>query len=91
MYYKSSFVRIKFHPAVHQPRMRKMSDFRSVHLVAELVVRKILISSANKKYQEYLIELQSSLINTLHNMGQRTDPSKTPESTSKGVEKCYGF
>jgi hypothetical protein len=59
---ESSFVRIKFYPTVHQPRMEKVSDFRSVQSVAELTVRKILISSANK-YLEYLTELQRSLIN----------------------------
>ena len=49
------------------------------------------LSSANKKYLEYLKEMQRSLINILHNRKQRTDPSATPESTSKGVETCYGF
>ena len=51
------------------------------------MVRKILISSASKKYLEYLTELQMSLINALHKGGQRINPSGTPERTSKGVEK----
>jgi hypothetical protein len=53
----------------------------------EITLRKNLISSTNKKYLEYLKELQRSLRNVLHNREQRTDPSATPESTSRGVKK----
>ena len=38
------FVRIKFHPAVHQPEVESVSNFLSVQSVAETTVRKILIS-----------------------------------------------
>jgi hypothetical protein len=47
-----------------------MSDGRSVQSVAELTVRKMFISSANKKYLGCLIELQRSLINALNNKDQ---------------------
>jgi hypothetical protein len=45
----------------------------SVLSVAELMIGKILISSANKKYLKCLIELQRSLINTLNIRGPQTD------------------
>lgn len=50
--------------AAHQLRLESVSDCGSVLSVAELMVRKTVISSANKKYLECLIELQKSLINT---------------------------
>jgi hypothetical protein len=36
--------------AVHQSRIESLSDSRNVQSVAEFTVRKIFISSANKKY-----------------------------------------
>jgi len=59
--------------------------------VAELKVRKIFISSANKKYLECLIELQSSLINTLNHREPRTYHLRTIESSLKCLNKSYGF
>jgi hypothetical protein len=74
------------HLPTHQPRMGSASDCKSLRSGTELKIRKMLISSANKKCLERYIELQRQLINTLNSRDQRTDPWVTPESTSKGVE-----
>jgi len=58
----------------------------SVLSVAELMIGKILISSANKKYLKCLIELQRSLINTLNIRGPQTDSWRASESTCKCVK-----
>ena len=46
--------------AAHQLRLESVSVYGSVLSVIELMVGKTLISLANKKYLEYLIELQRS-------------------------------
>lgn len=50
--------------AAHELQLESVLDCGCVLSVAELMVQKTLISSANKKYLECLVELQRSLINT---------------------------
>jgi len=76
--------------AAHQLWLESASVCGSVLSVAELMVGKTLVSLANKKYLECLIELQRSLINTVNNRGPQTDSWRASESTCKGV-KYYGF
>jgi hypothetical protein len=51
------------------------------------MTRKILISSAKRRYLEYLITLHKSLMKMLKSRGPKTDPCGTPESTTKGDER----
>ena len=50
--------------------MESISDGRN----AELTLREIDMSSANKKYIACIIEVQRSLISTLNNSGPREGP-----------------
>ena len=74
----------------NQRRIQSILDCRIVLSVAELTVRQIFISSANKKYTECLTYLQKSLINTFHNMDQGIILEEHQTALQKVSNKCYG-
>jgi hypothetical protein len=45
------------------------------------------MSSAKRRYWEYLIILHMSLINMLKSKGPKTEPCGTPEGKTKGNER----
>jgi hypothetical protein len=60
--------------AVHHLYIHSTSDCSKTQSSTEFMAWKILTSSANKKYLEYLITLLRSLINVLKSQDPETDP-----------------
>jgi hypothetical protein len=86
---KPSLADVQFHVVNGtQPCICSISACSKAQSSAELTAWKILISSANNKYLEYLITLQMSLTNILKRREPSTNPCGTPEETAKGDEKA---
>jgi hypothetical protein len=85
-----SLADVQFHAelAVHQAYICSISACSKVQSSAKLTAQKILISSANNKYLEYLSTLQMSPKNQLKIRGPNTDTCGTPEEILRSDEKA---